>query len=57
MRARSVATNSALIKYFGSDVRVTSEWQEIQFLKGDGNAELSFGVSDGSVVISHAWVE
>jgi acetyltransferase-like isoleucine patch superfamily enzyme len=57
MRVRSVATNSALIKCFGNDARVTSEWQEIQFPRGDGNAEMSFGVSGGSVAISRAWVE
>jgi acetyltransferase-like isoleucine patch superfamily enzyme len=57
MRVRSVTANSALIKCFGNDARVTSEWQEIQFPRGDVNAEMSFGVSGGSVVISHAWVE
>jgi acetyltransferase-like isoleucine patch superfamily enzyme len=57
MRVRSVATNAALIKYLGNVARVTSEWQEIQFPRGDGKAEMSFGVSDGSVIVSHAWVE
>jgi acetyltransferase-like isoleucine patch superfamily enzyme len=57
MRARSLATNPALIKCCESEARVTGEWQEIQFPRGDGNAEMSFEVTGGSVVISRAWVE
>ena len=56
MRVRSGTENSALIERPGIGVRVAKEWQEIQFPRGDESTEMSFAVSGGSVVVSHAWI-
>jgi hypothetical protein len=56
MRVRSGTENSTLIEHSGISVRVAKEWQEIQFPRGDESTEMSFAVSGGSVVVSHAWI-
>jgi acetyltransferase-like isoleucine patch superfamily enzyme len=57
IRIRSGVEGPAVIKSVGVSVGIGPEWQEVQFPRGDGSAETSFGVSGGPVVVSDAWVE
>src|SRR5438105_78357 len=57
MRIRSITERSAVIKSLGVSIDIDAEWQELQFLRGDGSAETTFGLSGSPVVVSNAWVE